>query len=345
MNVSEIADAVKGRLEGDPAADITGISGIRDAQQGDLSFVANPRYLKFISSTGASAVLVPEDADIPDAPCALIYCGNPSLSFAKISGCFKKRDRYEQKGIHPQACVGENCSINDSASIGACSVIGDNVKIGSNTVIMPLVYIGNGTVIGSDCRIYPHVSVYEDCRIGDRVTVHSGTVIGSDGYGYETDRQAHVKIPQLGTVEIGDDVELGACVTVDRARFGSTVIGEGTKVDNLVQIAHNVTIGSNSLIVAQTGISGSTKIGSSVIMAGRSGTFGHISIGDRAVLTACSVASKDIPSQATVSGFPARPSDEYRKSEAIRLKLPDMMRRVRELEKKVETLEEKTEDN
>jgi len=345
MNISEIADMVQGEVTGDASVEITGISDIEHAEEGDIAFVAHSKYFRYVSSTKASAVLVPEDSRISESPCTLISCTNPSAAFAKVSVLFRHRDEYGQKGIHPTAVIGKKCSIHESASVGPYAVIGDNVSIGENTAVMPFVFIGNGTVIGRECRLYPQVTVYEGSRIGARVVIHSGTVIGSDGFGYETEDGKHIKIPQLGTVEIEDDVEIGSCVTIDRARFGRTVIGEGTKIDNLVQIAHNVTIGRHSLVVAQTGISGSTAIGSGVIMAGRSGTVGHISIGDRAVLTGCAVASKDIPEGETVSGFPARPAGEHRKSEAVRLKLPQLLQRVRELETKVETLEKKTKDN
>jgi len=345
MKLSEIARIAGCELVGDPATEIKGIADIEHAGPDEIAFVSNPRYAKYLSSTRAAAVLVPRDMDARGASCALLRCANPSLAFARVAALFVDRPPEPEPGVSAAAVVGEGCTIHESASVGAGSVLGKNVYVGARSVIMPLAYLGDGVRVGTDCRIHPNVTVYAGCTIGDRVVIHAGSVIGSDGFGYEREGEIHVKIPQLGTVEVGDDVEIGACVTVDRARFGKTVIGAGTKIDNLVQVAHNVRIGKNCIIVAQTGISGSTEIGDGVVMAGRAGTFGHIRIGDGAVLTACTVASKDVPAGETVAGFPARPFADYRRSEALRLKLPALLDRIRELEKRVESLEKKAEDD
>ena len=338
MKAAEIARAAGGRLTGNGEVEIAGLADIEHAVEGDVTFLAHPRYRPFLETTRASAVIVGEDC-IYDGDITLIVCPNPSAAFAKVTGLFDTGEEELPAGIAEGAVIGPDGSLASDADIGAHAVIGTNVTIGPRSVIMPLAYIGSGVTIGADCRVYPQVSILSGTRLGDRVTVHSGTVIGSDGYGYETVQGIHTKIPQVGTVEIGDNVEIGACVTIDRARFGRTVIGAGTKIDNLVQIAHNVRIGRNCLIVSQVGISGSTVIGDGVTMAGRSGSFGHVRIGDGAVLSALAVASKDIPAGKMMSGFPARPVDEHRRTEAARLKLPALLKRLRALEKKVSQLE------
>jgi len=312
--LKEIAEFVGGEVVGDAGTVITGVSGIKEAQGGDITFVANPRYLPLLEKTRASAAVV--SYEVEAAACALIRAENPSLAFAKIVSLAAPGEPAHFKGVHPTAVLGKSVSLGKNVSLGAYVVIEDNVKIGDNSVIYPGSFIGHHAEIGSNGLIYPNVSIRERVIIGDRVIVHSGTVIGSDGFGFVSIKGLHQKIPQIGTVQIGDDVEIGANVTIDRARFDKTVISSGTKIDNLVQIAHNVVIGENSIVVAQAGISGSTRIGKAVTIAGQAGLVGHIEIGDGAVLAAQAGVTKSVPPNTMVSGYPARQHEQAKKVNA-----------------------------
>jgi UDP-3-O-[3-hydroxymyristoyl] glucosamine N-acyltransferase len=245
------------------------------------------------------------------------------------------------QGVHKSALLGKDVKLGKNAALGAYVVVDDGAQIGDNAVIYPGCFIGRQAKIGNNVLIYPNVSIRERVSIGNNVIIHSGTVIGSDGFGFVEVNGKHHKIPQVGTVEICDDVEIGANVTIDRARFDKTVIGRGTKIDNLVQIAHNVVIGENCLIVAQVGISGSTTIGNNVILAGQAGLVGHITVGDKARVTAKSGVIKSIPAGAMFAGYPARPFLENQKSHAHVHNLPKMFDLVKELKKKIESLENK----
>jgi UDP-3-O-[3-hydroxymyristoyl] glucosamine N-acyltransferase len=247
-------------------------------------------------------------------------------------------------GIHSTAILGKNVSLGKDAAIGPYVVIEDGVSIGDKTVIYSGCFIGQNSKIGSQTLIYPNVSIRERVSIGSRVIIHSGTVIGCDGFGFVTVEGKHHKIPQVGTVEIGDDVEIGANVTIDRARFDKTVIANGAKIDNLVQIAHNVCVGENSIIVAQVGISGSTTLGKNVILAGQVGVVGHINIGDNAVVMAQSGVNKSVPSGTMVWGYPAKPAETARRVNACVQNLPRLYNTVSELKKKIEGLEKKNKD-
>jgi UDP-3-O-[3-hydroxymyristoyl] glucosamine N-acyltransferase len=243
--------------------------------------------------------------------------------------------------VHPNAVIGKNVSLGKDVAIGPYAVVADNVSIGEKTVIYSGCYIGHHTKIGSETLIYPNVSIRERTTIGSRVIIHSGTVVGSDGFGFATIKGMHHKIPQIGTVVIEDEVEIGANVTIDRARFDKTFIGKGTKIDNLVQIAHNVAIGENSIVVAQAGISGSTVIGKGVTLAGQAGLVGHITVGDGAIVAAQAGVTKSIPPNTLVSGYPAKPHDVARKVNACLQNLPKLYESVNELKKKIKELEEK----
>jgi len=336
----EIAQVIEGDVKGDADVVITGISGIKEAASGDITFLANSKYSPLLVTTSASAVIVSREMETPPDK-NVIRVANPSLAFAKVISLMNPDETGHFKGIHPSALLGKGVKLGRNAAIGAHVVIEDDAEIGDNSVIYPGCFIGRMTKIGSNALIHPNVSIRERVAIGSRVIIHSGTVIGSDGFGFvEVDGRQH-KIPQVGTVEIGDDVEIGANVTIDRARFNKTIIGRGTKIDNLVQIAHNVVIGENCLIVAQVGISGSTVIGNNVILAGQAGLVGHITVGDNAVITAQSGVSKSIPAGAMFSGYPARPFLENQKSHAYVHNLPKMFELVKELKKRIEELETK----
>jgi UDP-3-O-[3-hydroxymyristoyl] glucosamine N-acyltransferase len=338
--LKELADFVNGELTGGDKIEIWGVAGIEDAKEGQVTFLANPKYAANISTTGASAIIVP--MEITEASKPLIRTKNSYLAFAKAMTLFTSEMPTLPAGIHQTAIIGKNSRIAKNAAIGAYAIIGDDVIIGENSVIYPHVYIGNKTKIGSDVLIYPLVSIRNDIDIGNKVIIHSGTVVGSDGFGFApTEDGKSFKIPQLGKVIIGNDVEIGANVTIDRATMGATKIGQGTKIDNLVQIAHNVEIGENCLIVAQVGISGSTRIGNNVVVGGQVGIVGHINIGDRAKIGAQAGVTRPVEAGEIVSGYPARPHRETLKIEAQLHKLPELARTVKALEDKIKELENK----
>ncbi|MBA4389245.1 MAG: UDP-3-O-(3-hydroxymyristoyl)glucosamine N-acyltransferase, partial [Verrucomicrobia bacterium] len=260
LTVSEIAARVGGSVEGDGSALIRGVAGLQEAAQGDLTFLTNPKYASAVESTGASAVIVNEGWT-GKSRCAVIRVKNADMAFTIAAVLLAPKPVEFKPGIHPTAVIAGNVQLGRDVSIGPHCVIEEGARIGDRTVLVAGCYVGHGSVIGSDCRLYPLASLREHVRIGDRAIIHNGAVIGSDGFGYYKEGVAWKKIPQVGVVEVGDDVEIGANVTVDRARFGRTVIGNGVKIDNLVQVAHNVRIGDNTAMAAQVGISGSTIVG------------------------------------------------------------------------------------
>ncbi len=331
--LAEIAKIIDGEVIGDSSVIIKGVSGIKEAKSGEITFVANPRYLSLINETAASAVITPKD--IKQAAKPIVRTENSSLAFAKIVSLFAPDEIRRPQGIHPSAVLGKNVKLGKDAAICAYCVIEDGAEIGEKTTLYAGVYVGQHTKIGRSCTLYPYVSIRERVTIGNRVIIHNGTVVGSDGFGFAKLRGIHHKIPQIGTVVIEDDVEIGANVTIDRARFDKTVIGRGTKIDNLVQIAHNVVIGEGSIIVAQTGISGSTVVGKNVILAGQAGLVGHITIGDNVVVAAQAGVTKSVPADSCVSGYPAKPHHIAKRINAYIQKLPDLFKKVAKLEKKI----------
>ena len=335
--LKEIAELIDGEVIGNGSTVITGVSGIKEAGEGDITFVANPKYFPLIEKTGASAIITPRD--VKAAPKPIIRTDNPSMAFAKIVSFSVPGELKHLKGIHPSVILGKDVSIGHDVAIGPYVVIEDNVSIGDETIIYAGSFVGHGTKIGSGALIYANVSIRERITIGNRVIIHSGTVIGSDGFGFAAIEGLHQKIPQVGTVEIGDDVEIGANVTIDRARFEKTIIGSGTKIDNLVQIAHNVVIGNNSIIVAQVGISGSTTVGNNVVLAGQVGLVGHINIGDNVIVMAQSGVSKSIPAGTMAWGYPAKPASHAKRVNACVQSLPRLFETVSQLKKKIEELE------
>jgi len=337
--LGEIAAIIDGEVVGNAGLLISGFSGIKEAQEGDLTFVAHSKYFPMVKTTRASAVIVPRDLKV-DKP-ATIQVENPSLAFAQVV-CTESEDLLDGiEGIHPTALVGREVTLGEDVRIGPYVVIGDGVCIGDRTTICSHCFVGQKTRIGRDCLIYPMVSVREKITIGNHVIIHNGTVIGSDGFGFVRVADRHMKIPQIGTVVIEDNVEIGANVTIDRARFDKTVIGTGTKIDNLVQIAHNVRIGKNCIIVAQVGISGSTVLEDDVILAGQAGLSGHITIGQGAVVAAQAGVSNSIPPHTTVWGFPAKPHMHAKRVNAHVQRLPQTIRIIADLKKRVNELEKK----
>jgi UDP-3-O-[3-hydroxymyristoyl] glucosamine N-acyltransferase len=339
--LKEIARFLEGEVVGDENVVITGICGIKEAGPGDITFLANPKYLSLLETTQASAVITSRDIKSTSKP--IIRTESPSLAFAKMVSLIEPQDIKHPKGIHPTAIIGKDVTLGKNVSLGPYTVIEDRVCLGDNTIIYAGCYIGCNTKIGKNALIYANVSIREQVVIGERVIIHSGTVIGSDGFGFATLEGIHHKIPQIGTVVIEDDVEIGANVTIDRARFDKTVIGKGTKIDNLVQIAHNVVIGENSIIVAQAGISGSTVIGKGVTLAGQAGLVGHIRIGDGAVVAAQAGVTKSVAANTLVSGYPAKPHNIAKRINACVQNLPKLYDTVAWLKKKIEELESKKE--
>lgn len=335
IRLKQIAEAIAGELIGDGKVMIKGISGIEEAKPGDITFIANSKYYAYLTKTKASAIIVDKKVDVPKRKKNIIRIANPTLAFTKVVDLIVPRSITKKgTGAHKTAVIGKGVALGKYVSIQAKAVIEDKVSIGDNTVIGAGTYIGEFTQIGSNCLIYPNVTIRERVEIKNRVIIHSGTVIGSDGFGFAAEEKVYQKIPQVGVVIIENDVEIGANVTIDRARFAQTVIGAGTKIDNLVQIAHNVEIGKNSILVSQTGISGSTKIGDNVILAGQTGVVGHVKIGDNVIVAARGVVTKDIPAGELVSGYPAIPHMKAKRINALVNKLPQMYKKIKILEKK-----------
>lgn len=316
--LGEIIDLVGGEFTGDRAHSITSVASLGSAKADQLSFLSNRKYAASLAATRAGAVLVPKNLEGNDD--RWIRVDDPYFAFARImTRWFSNRPL--PKGISDKAVVAKSAQLGDNVALGHFAVIGENVVIGNNVTIFQGVSIEAGSVIGDDCLIYPNVAIYDGTRIGNRCIIHSGVVIGSDGYGFATHGGQHHKIPQIGIVRIENDVEIGAGTTIDRAALGETVIGEGTKIDNLVQIGHNVKIGKHCLLVSQVGIAGSTELGDYVAVAGQSGFSGHLKIGNRVQVAAKSAVLDDVPDDTKVMGSPAVPFGEFARRQAVLKKL------------------------
>ena len=322
-----------GEIVGDAGVSITGIAGIKEARKGDITFLANPKYISFLEDTQASAVITSKEIISKTKP--LIQVSNPSAAFTKIISYFSSVRSVKNTGVHASALVDKTAQLGKEVSVGPFTVIEPGCKIGANSVIGANCFIGAGSIVGEGVHIHPNVTLYDETELGDRAIIHSGTVIGSDGYGYETIEGRHIKIPQMGTVKIDEDVEIGANVCIDRGRFDKTWIKRGTKIDNLVQIAHNVIIGENCLIVSQAGISGSTRLGDGVVIAGQAGLVGHIELGDGVIVGAGAGVTKSIPAGTVVFGQPARPTSEQKRIYAMVAKLPEFFKELSEIKKKL----------
>jgi UDP-3-O-[3-hydroxymyristoyl] glucosamine N-acyltransferase len=335
VTVGELASRIEGLVEGDHGALVLGASSIEDAQQGDIVFAENARFLNQAVKSHASAIVAFLDAVTPDKP--LIRVENPRYAFLKILELFRPQLNVSP-GADASAKIGKNVRAGSDVSIGAHATIGDNVTLGDRTVIMPGCYVGDDCTLGADCILYPNVTLYHGCQLGARVVIHSGSVIGADGFGYVQVGDRSYKVPQIGIVEIGDDCEIGACCTIDRAKTGSTKIGERTKIDNLVHIAHNVRMGADCVIVAQAGIAGSCTFGQGVIMAGQAGIRDHLDVGDGAVILARAGVTSNVDAGERVSGYPARSHLQKQRQLAEVERLPETAKRVRALEKANEEL-------
>ena len=339
MTLAEIARIVEGEVIGAADVVISGVAPIDEAKVGDITFVANRKYAKQINTTRASAIIIaPQQREIVGKN--LVVVSDPYVALGKLLKLFYPLE-HEQRGISPEAYVEEGAIVSPEANIFPRAFISHGAKIEKGVVIYPGGYVGRNVSIGEDSVIYANVAIYHSCIIGKRVILHSGVVIGGDGFGFAETGKENVKIPQIGFVQIDDDVEIGANSTVDRATMGKTWIGRNVKIDNLVQIAHNVVIGENSVLAAMVGISGSTKLGRGVIVGGQTGMVGHISVGDRVMIAADSKIHKDVEAGKIVGGKPQMPYKEWLKVEACRTKLPEMKTTIERLVKKIEDLEVK----
>jgi len=342
MKLSELVQKIDGSLEGDGQIEVSGVAGICEAEAGEISFIANPKYAVEAAKTRAAAVIVSEDWTT-ECPVALIRTSNPDAAFAKAAMLFYTPVPLPDEGIHPSAVVAEDVEMGEGVRVGPLCVVESGVKIGVGTIISAQCYIGHQSQIGKNCKLYPQVSVREATILGNRTIIHNGTVVGSDGFGYSVDEKGvRTKVPQIGIVQIGDDVEIGANVTIDRARFGKTQIGNGVKIDNLVQIAHNVVIGDHSVIIAQSAIAGSATLGKNVIMAGHAGVVGHVHVGDGVVIGAKATATKNILPGEYLLGHPGVPAAKYKRQQAGVALLPKLKKRLIALEKKIALLQEKS---
>jgi UDP-3-O-[3-hydroxymyristoyl] glucosamine N-acyltransferase len=331
LRLKELAERLGCELRGDGAVEVARVRGLEDAGPGDLTFLANPKYASQLVTTQAAAVIVSPDL-MTSLPALL--SPNPYLTFARAVGVLHPQPR-PAPGIHPAAQVDPTAVVDPSASIGPLAVVGARVRIGARTILHPHVVLYPDVAVGSDCLLHSGVQVRERCQIGERVILQNGVVVGGDGFGFAKDGARYEKIPQVGIVVIEDDVEVGAGSTIDRAALGETRIGRGTKIDNLVQIAHSVKIGCDSVIVAQVGIAGSTTLGDRVTLAGQVGVVGHITIGDDVIATAQAGVAHSLPSGSIVSGSPAFETAVWRRSVAVFAKLPELLKRVRDLEKRL----------
>ncbi len=331
----ELARLVDGVCQGPEDLVIRGLAAIHEAGPEEITFVARPQYAKLIETSRAGAFIV--SPDLQATPRPLIITPNPYLAYAKIAAVFAPPQR-RWPGVSNQAILGRNCHLGADVSIAPFVWLGDDVRLADRVTLLPGVVLGHGVEIGADTTLHANVTVYDRCRLGERVIVHSGTVIGADGFGFAPNGATFIKIPQLGTVVIEDDVEIGANCTIDRGALGETRICRGVKIDNLVMIAHNVEVGENSILVAQVGISGSTRIGRNVMLAGQVGIVGHIEIGDGVRIGAKSGVSNSVPAGSVVSGSPVLPQREFLRVSAIQRKLPEMYERLKALEKQVAAL-------
>ncbi|HEU4926190.1 MAG TPA: UDP-3-O-(3-hydroxymyristoyl)glucosamine N-acyltransferase [Vicinamibacterales bacterium] len=337
MKLSELAARLECTVEGDGDIDITRVAAIEDAGPGELTFFANPKYADALKRTLASAVIAAPA--VSGIPCAVLRTPEPYVTFARALGLFANTSR-PPAGIHRLALVEPGAVVAADASVGPFVVVSDGARIGARTILYPHVSVGRDAEIGADCVIHAHVSIRERVRLGDRVVLQDGVVIGADGYGFARRRDGtHEKIPQVGGVVIEDDVEIGANTTVDRPAVGETRIGAGSKIDNLVQIAHGVQVGRNVLLAAQVGVAGSSVIEDQVTLAGQVGVAGHLTIGKGTIATAQTGIPNSVDPGSFISGYPAIPNRDWLKSSAVFRKLPELRRLLADLERRIAELE------
>ena len=344
-SLADLAAHVGGTVEGDGRLRILGLASLEEAGPGELSFYGNPRYRKELGTTRAAAVLLPPGEPVTRTDVAWVRVDSPHLAFARLLALFHPSPR-PAGGVHPRAEVHPSARVDPSATVMALAVVEAGAVVGARSVLWPGSYLGEGARVGDDCVLQPGAIVRERCLLGNRVLLQPGVVVGSDGFGFAFDPAgpAHVKVPQVGTVRIEDDVEVGAGSCIDRATTGETVIGRGTKIDNLVQISHNVRVGPLSIVCAQVGISGSTEVGEGVVLAGQVGIVGHVRIGDGARVAAQSGVPHDVPPGATFSGYPAVDRALWLRQSAALKQLPELLREVRQLRARVAALESRKDE-
>jgi UDP-3-O-[3-hydroxymyristoyl] glucosamine N-acyltransferase len=338
LTASQIAEQLHGEVLGDGSTELTGFAPADCAKPGDLTFAEKEAYFAAAEGSQATAILV--TGEFTSSKKVLIRVPNARVAVARLLPFFYPPDQHAP-GVHPSATIAPTAQIDTSAAIGPNCVIGPRVRIGARSVLMGGNHVGRDCQIGDDASLYPSVVIYAKCQIGNRVSIHAGTVIGSDGYGYVFDEGRHRKMLQVGNVIIHDDVEIGANTAIDRAALGATVIGQGTKIDNLVHIAHNVIVGRHCLIMGQAGFAGSTHLGDYCVIASQAGIAGHLKLGQQATVGAKSGVMRDIPDKGTVLGIPAAPDKQAKRQIIAVQQLPELIRRMRELEKKVADLEAK----
>jgi len=336
MNLEEAAAHVGGEIRGDGSLAITGACSLEMARAGDITFLAHKKYLPALEKSQASAVLVENEIETDKAQ---VVVGKPALAFARLLTAFHPQAR-PKPGIDPRAVVGEGVKLGKDVSIAALAVVGQGAVLGDGVVLHPGAVVGEGCHIGHHSTLHPHVTLYAGTVLGNHVTLHAGVVVGADGFGYILDEQGrHFKIPQVGRVVIDDHVEVGANTCIDRAAFGDTRIKQGTKIDNLVQVAHNCTVGEHSILVAQVGLAGSCTLGHHVVLAGQVGLADHVTVGDQAILSAQSGTFRDIEAGGVCGGSPAVPLASWKKYVTVLPKLPELARKVRELEARLMAIE------
>jgi UDP-3-O-[3-hydroxymyristoyl] glucosamine N-acyltransferase len=335
--LGEIAALVGGALQGDASLRVTGLNSIREAREGDLTFVSDARYLRYVDSTRAAAILVTPEVASASRP--VIHVADPYAAMTFVQTHFGGGERRRPRGIHPSAVIGEGVNLGEGVGIDAFVRIEEGCVIGAGTVLYSGVQVGQGATLGPDCLLYANATLYDRTVLGARCVIHSGAVIGADGFGFTFTDGRHAKIPQLGNVVLGDDVEVGALSAIDRATFGSTAVGGGTKIDNLVQIGHNVQIGKHCIICGNVGIAGSAILGDYVTVGAAAGINGHVEIGDRAIIAANSGVTKSVKPGTVVYGFPATGHEEGKRMHAALRSLPEALRRLRQLEQRIERVE------
>jgi UDP-3-O-[3-hydroxymyristoyl] glucosamine N-acyltransferase len=341
FTAAQIATLIHAKIEGDPEARVGSFSKIEEAKEGQLAFLANPKYEEYLYTTGASVIIVNDTLELKEkVKGTLLRVPDAYTAFASLLAKYQEMAAQQLTGIQQPSYIAATATIGENVFIGAFAYIGENAIIGNGAKIYPNAYIGNNVSIGDNTVIHPSVTIYHQCKVGKKVTIHAGTVIGGDGFGFAPQPDgSFAKVPQIGNVEIEDNVEIGANATIDRATIGSTIIRAGAKLDNLIQVAHNVEVGNNTVIAAQAGVSGSTKIGRNVMIGGQAGIVGHITIADGAKINAQSGVSKSIKQpNAAVTGSPAHDYTSALRSQAITRKLPELEKRIKELEALIKQL-------
>lgn len=339
LTLAELAKRLGAELRGDGTVRVHGVAGIREAGPGQVTFLANPRYEEFLAATRASAVIVPPGTG--EIAAVALVTPEPYLAFVDALQIFDPGvEETVPPGVHPAALVDPSAVIDPTAGIGPFAVVEAGARIGPRSVLMAGTYVGPAARLGADCVLYPHVTVRKETEIGDRVVIHAGAVIGDDGFGFAPEGDGYRKIPQVGRVVIGDDCEIGANATIDRATTGVTRIGRGCRIDNLVMIAHGVEVGENTIICAQAGISGSARLGRHVVLGGQAGVGGHLTIGDGARVGGQGGVTKSIPPGESWSGYPAQPHIRASRAYAGLRELPETLKRLRQLERRLRALEQ-----